>query len=43
MVPNPALEKEFVELRECADHYRDLEKKFLEQKRVFEILKKQDS
>jgi hypothetical protein len=41
--PNPALEKEFDELRECADRYRELERKFLEQKRVWETLKKQDT
>jgi hypothetical protein len=42
MVPNPALEKEFIELRKCADRYRELERKFLEQKRVWETLKKTD-
>jgi len=40
--PNPELEKEFDELRECAERYRELEKKFLEQQKVFNILKKQD-
>ena len=40
MVPNPALEKEFDELKECADRYRELEKKFLEQKKMWETLKK---
>lgn len=40
--PNPELEKEFDELKELGDAYREAEKKFLEQKRVFEILKKQD-
>ena len=43
MTPNPELEKEFTELRECADRYRELEKKFSEQKAVWETLKKQDS
>jgi hypothetical protein len=38
--PNPALEREFEELRACADRYRELEKKFLEQKRIWETLKK---
>ena len=42
MVPNPKLEKEFGELRACADRYRELEKKFLDQKAVWETLKKTD-
>lgn len=37
--PNPALEKEFDELRACADRYRELEKKFLDQKVMWETLK----
>jgi hypothetical protein len=41
--PNPALEKEFDELRACADRYRELERKLLEQKRMWETLKKQDT
>jgi len=41
--PNPALEKEFDELRACADRYRELEQKLLEQKQVWETLKKQDT
>ena len=40
--PNPALEKEFEELRTCANHYRELERKFLDQKAMWETLKKQD-
>lgn len=40
MVPNPALEKEFEELKACADRYRELECKFLEQKAMWETLKK---
>ena len=40
MQPNPALEKEFEELKECADRYRELEKKFLEQKSIWDTLKK---
>jgi len=40
MQPNPALEKEFDELKECADRYRELEKKFLDQKAVWDTLKK---
>ena len=42
MIPNPALEREFEELRVCADRYRELEQKFLEQKAMWETLKKQD-
>ena len=40
--PNPELEKEFDELRQAGEHYRQLEKKFLEQKKVFDILKNTD-
>ena len=43
MVPNPALEKEFEELRACADRYRELEKKFSEQKAIWETLKHTDN
>ena len=43
MTPNPELEKEFTELRECAERYRELEKKFLEQKAVWATLKNQDT
>ena len=43
MVPNPMLEKEFAELKACADRYRELEQKFLEQKAVWTTLKKQDT
>lgn len=39
---NPELEEEFEELREAANHYRKLEKKFKEQKKVWDTLKKQD-
>lgn len=42
MVPNPALEKEFDELKACADRYRELEKEFLEQLRVWNTLKTTD-
>lgn len=38
--PNPALEKEFEELKACADRYRELERKFLDQKAVWDTLKK---
>ena len=37
--PNPALEREFEELKACADRYRELEKKFLDQKVMWETLK----
>jgi hypothetical protein len=40
--PNPELEKEFDELKALGDAYREAEKKFIDQKKVFEILKKQD-
>ena len=40
--PNPELEKEFDELRQAGEHYRQLEKKFLEQKKIFDILKNTD-
>jgi hypothetical protein len=43
MTPNPKLEQEFEELRECADRYRELEKKFLEQKAIWETLKRTDN
>lgn len=39
---NPDLEKEFDELRALGDAYREAERRFLEQKRVYEILKNTD-
>lgn len=42
MVPNPKLEAEFNELKELADRYRELEKKLLDQKVMWETLKKTD-
>jgi hypothetical protein len=39
---NARLEDEFEELKQLGEQYQDLETKFLEQKRVFDILKKQD-
>lgn len=42
LAPNPKLEAEFDELRSLGDAYRAAEKKLLEQKRVWEILKKED-
>jgi hypothetical protein len=41
MQVNPALEQEFDELRACANEYRRLEKKFEEQKRMWDTLKKE--
>jgi hypothetical protein len=41
MQVNPALEQEFEELRACAEEYRRLEKKFEEQKRMWDTLKKE--
>ena len=40
MQVNPALEKEFEELKACGEEYRRLEKRFEEQKRMWETLKK---
>ena len=42
MQPNPALEKEFNDLKECADRYRELEQKYLDQKKMWDTLKKTD-
>ncbi|CAB4129282.1 hypothetical protein UFOVP112_380 [uncultured Caudovirales phage] len=42
MVPNPKLEEEFEELKALADRYRELEKKLLDQKTMWETLKKTD-
>jgi hypothetical protein len=39
---NTELETEFAELKAAADHYYKLEKKFLEQKAMWETLKKTD-
>jgi hypothetical protein len=39
---NAKLEEEFAELKAAADHYYELEKKFLEQKKMWETLKKTD-
>jgi hypothetical protein len=39
---NPDLEKEFDELKALGDAYREAERRFLEQKRVYEILKTTD-
>lgn len=39
---NKELEDEFNELKSLGDAYRDAEKRFLEQKKIYEILKKTD-
>ena len=43
MVPNPKLEAEFNELKELADRYRELERKLLDQKVMWETLKNTDN
>ena len=40
---NEKLEREFIELQEAAKHYYELEKKFLEQKQMWETLKRTDN
>ena len=42
LVRNEQLEQEFAELKACGERYRELEAKYQEQKRVFDILKYQD-
>lgn len=42
LVPNPELEKEFEELRELRLKYQELESKLIEQKKMWEVLKKKD-
>ena len=42
LTPDSRLEKEFEELRACAQEYGRLRIKFLEQKRVWDTLKQQD-
>ena len=41
LTPNPAIEEEFDQLRELGDQYRALEALIKEQKRVWDILKKE--
>jgi hypothetical protein len=41
LVPNPEIESEFDQLRELGDRYRELEAVLKEQKRVWDILKKE--
>ena len=41
ITPDPKLEAEFEELRACAQEYERLRAKFLEQKRMWEILKQE--
>ena len=42
MKMDPALEKEFEELRAAGEHYRQLREKFSEQKVVWDTLKRED-
>jgi hypothetical protein len=42
MTPNPALEREFDELKACGDRYRELEKEFTEQLKMWNTLKSTD-
>ena len=42
MKMDPALEKEFEELRAAGEHYRQLREKFAEQKAVWDTLKRED-
>jgi len=42
LTPDPELEAEFEELRACAEEYQRLRQKFLEQKRVWDTLKRQN-
>lgn len=41
MVPNPKLEKDFEQLKELRDRYEELEKKLVEQAKVWDTLKKE--
>lgn len=43
MIPNPALEKEFEELKACGDEYRRLEQQFAEQLKMWNTLKSTDN
>ena len=43
MIPNPALEKEFEELKKCGDEYRRLEREFAEQLKMWNTLKSTDN
>lgn len=43
LVPNPSLEKEFEELRTCANRYRELEREFTEQLKMWNTLKSTDN
>jgi hypothetical protein len=43
MIPNPALEKEFDELKACGDEYRRLEREFQDQIRMWNTLKSTDT
>ena len=43
LVPNPALEKEFEQLKQLREQYIELESKLTEQKKSWDILKKTDT
>jgi hypothetical protein len=43
MIPNPALEREFEELKACGDRYRELEREFAEQLKMWNTLKSTDN
>ena len=40
--PNPKLEKEWTELKELGDRYRELEKQITEKMKTWDILKRED-
>jgi hypothetical protein len=42
LTPDPKLEAEFEELKACAQEYERLREKFLEQKKIWDTLKRQD-
>jgi hypothetical protein len=42
LIPDPNLEAEFDELRACAQEYERLREKFLERKKIWDTLKRQD-
>jgi flagellar motility protein MotE (MotC chaperone) len=42
LTPNPELEKEWDELKELGDRYRELEKHITEKMKTWDILKRED-
>jgi hypothetical protein len=42
LTPNPELEKEWGELKELGDRYRELEKQITEKMKTWDILKRED-